>query len=202
MQQQLLPLLLFCFTATITPGPNNVMLMASGLNFGVRRTLPHLLGICIGFPVMVVVVGFGFGLIFERFPLVHTLIKIAGTLYLLYLAWLIANAAGGEDNGVQGKPITFLQSAIFQWVNPKAWVMITGAVAAFTIPGSNVYVQVLVIALCFLLVAFPCAGIWAVFGSSLKKVLKNSSRRRVFNHVMAALLVISVLPVIASLLGQ
>ncbi|MDT8429699.1 MAG: LysE family translocator [Pseudomonadales bacterium] len=196
---QLLPLLLFCFIATITPGPNNVMLLASGLNFGVRRTLPHLLGICIGFPLMVILVGFGFGLIFNKYPVLHDLIKIVGTFYLLYLAWLIANASAGEDDPVQGKPITFLQSATFQWVNPKAWVMISGAVAAFTVPNANIYFQVLIIALCFMLVAFPCAGIWAVFGSSLQQILKTPSWRRMFNYLMALLLVLSLLPVLRSL---
>lgn len=196
---QLLPLLLFCFIATITPGPNNVMLLASGLNFGIRRTLPHLLGICIGFPLMVVLVGFGFGLVFNNYPWLHDLIKIVGTLYLLYLAWLIAHAAAGNDEPIQGRPITFMQSATFQWVNPKAWVMISGAVAAFTVPDANIYLQVLIIALCFMLVAFPCAGIWAVFGSSLQQILQTPSWRRVFNYLMALLLVLSLLPVIQSL---
>lgn len=195
-----LAILLFAFTATVTPGPNNVMIMASGLNYGVRRSLPHYFGICVGFPVMVVMVGMGIGTVFERFPVVHEIIKIAGVAYLLYLSWRIASASPVALEGGEGRPLTFWQAVLFQWVNPKAWVMVTGAVAAFTSVSIGIYVQVLQITSAFALVAFPCVAMWMIFGLGLKKLLKNPLYQRAFNIAMAALLISSIAPVINELL--
>jgi threonine/homoserine/homoserine lactone efflux protein len=114
---------LFGVIAAVTPGPNNVMLTTTGLNFGIRRGIPHLLGICIGFPVMLALIGLGFGTLFQLYPILHEVIKIIGIIYLLYLAWKIASARGGVGEVSQSKPINFWQSAAFQWINPKAWIM-------------------------------------------------------------------------------
>ena len=192
-------ILLFAFTATITPGPNNVMIMTSGVNYGVRRSLPHFFGICIGFPVMVILVGLGVGTVFERFPVVHEVIKIVGVAYLLYLSWRIATSSPVSLEGGEGRPLTFWQAVLFQWVNPKAWVMVTGAVAAFTSVSDGIYVQVLLITSAFALVAFPCVAMWMTFGLGLKKLLKDPSHQRAFNVAMAALLVSSIAPVINEL---
>ena len=120
-----LAILLFAFTATITPGPNNIMIMTSGFNYGFKRSIPHLLGICFGFPAMVIMVGMGLGLVFAQHPTIHYIIKIVGIIYLIYLAWLIASAPISTLVENTGQPLTFIGAVLFQWVNPKAWVMIT-----------------------------------------------------------------------------
>jgi len=124
-----LSVLLFALVSTVTPGPNNIMIMTSGVNFGVWRTLPHYLGICFGFPAMVVAISLGLGKVFEAFPQLHLVIKVLGITYLLYLAWRIATTATEIDGEKTSKPLSFLQAAAFQWVNPKAWVMAVGALA-------------------------------------------------------------------------
>lgn len=197
----LLAIFVFAASTSITPGPNNIMIMASGMNFGTRRSLPHYLGICIGFPAMVAVVGLGFGFIFDTYPLIHEIIKVVGIVYLLYLSWLIANSAPKSLDSTETKPISFWQAVLFQWVNPKAWIMATGAVAAYTAAASDIYSQVLLIALVFFVVAFPCIGAWLFFGVWLKNVLKDSLHQRIFNTCMALLLVISIIPVAYDLIG-
>lgn len=194
-----LAVLLFAASTTVTPGPNNVMIMTSGLNYGIKKSLPHFLGICFGFPAMVVAVGLGLGVIFDKFAVLHQAIKIVGVLYLLYLAYLIPSASQSSLESNKSKPLTFIQAAIFQWVNPKAWIMATGAIAAYTTLNSNVYVEVLFIALAFFAVAFPAVGVWLVFGANLKKILKKPAHQHQFNIAMAVLLVISVMPIIYEL---
>lgn len=191
--------LFFAFSTTITPGPNNVMIMSSGVNYGVRASVPHFLGICLGFPLMVLLVGFGFGVVFEKFPNLHQLIKVIGVLYLLWLAWHIASAEPKAIQKGQKKPFTFWQAALFQWVNAKAWMMASGAVAAYTTVQGNPVIEVLAITLAFLLMAFPCVGAWLLFGSLLRKVLSNSVFQRVFNITMGLILVASIIPVLQEL---
>lgn len=191
--------LFFAFSTTITPGPNNVMIMSSGVNYGVRASMPHFLGICLGFPVMVLLVGFGFGVIFEKFPNLHQLIKVAGVVYLLWLAWHIASAEPKAIQKGEKKPFTFWQAALFQWVNAKAWMMASGAVAAYTTVQGNPVVEVVAITLAFLLMAFPCVGVWLLFGSLLRKVLSNSIFQRIFNITMGLILVASIVPVLQEL---
>lgn len=190
-----LALVLFAFSAAITPGPNNVMLMSSGLNYGVKRSLPHLLGICLGFPVMVLLIGVGLGSIFERFPVIHTVIQVLGILYLLYLAWMIAMTKTHEMNSSNTKPLTFWQAALFQWINPKAWIMGTGAIATYTTLEANIFQQIGIIALIFLITAFPSAATWLFFGANLKRFLQSPKHQKIFNISMALLLVGSIIPV-------
>jgi threonine/homoserine/homoserine lactone efflux protein len=190
----LIAVLIFAITTGITPGPNNIMIMTSGLNFGVRNSLPHYLGICFGFPAMVVLIGFGFGFVFDKYPILHLIIRIAGITYLLYLSWVIANAAPNSFETKNSKPLSFLQAVLFQWVNPKAWIMATGSIAAFTTPASDIYLQILTIALIFFLLAFITTGTWLFFGVWLQKFLKDPSHQRVFNVTMAVLLVLSITP--------
>ena len=191
---------LFAISASVTPGPNNIMVMSAGANFGIRRSLPLLMGICVGFTLMLLLVGLGFGQLFTLFPSLHFVIKCAGTLYLLYLAWLIARSADEVTGDASPRPLGFLKGALFQWVNAKAWVVATGAIAAFTSAGSDPFEQHLVIALTFFIVSFPCVGLWLLCGSLLKRWLANDLARRRFNQVMAALLVLSVVPVIREIL--
>ncbi|HAW92137.1 MULTISPECIES: LysE family translocator [unclassified Arsukibacterium] len=194
-----LAVLFFAFSTTITPGPNNVMIMSSGVNYGVKQSMPHWLGICFGFPLMVLLVGLGFGVIFDRYPHLHQLIKIVGTLYLIWLAWRIASARPETIATGKSKPFTFLQAALFQWVNGKAWVMASGAVAAFTSVSGVYWFQVVLITLAFLVMAFPCVGVWLVFGAGLRKVLTQPMFQRMFNIFMGAILLLSVLPVVAEI---
>lgn len=194
-------ILVFAVSTTITPGPNNIMIMSSGLNFGLKRSLPHLMGIGLGFPLMVAGVGLGFGAIFERFPVIHEVIKVLGVLYLIYLAYLVATSAPKslDNNTSETKPLTFIQAALFQWINPKAWVMATGAVAAYTTQDASIMLQVMFISLAFLIAGVPCVGMWLVCGTWLKRFLKEVKYQRLFNLTMALLLIVSILPVIGEL---
>ncbi len=194
----LLSALLFALVSTVTPGPNNIMVMTSGLNYGVFRTLPHFFGICLGFPTMVVAVGVGLGAVFEELPFLHTAIKIVGITYLLYLAYKIASTRSGPAEVEHTRPLTFFQAALFQWVNPKAWVMAVGAMAAFTTVNREVLAQALWISLAFFMVSFPCVGLWLMGGAALRNWLKQPKQLRIFNLTMATLLVLSVLPMISA----
>lgn len=193
-------LVIFAFSAAITPGPNNVMLMSSGLNYGVRKSLPHLFGICLGFPVMVLLIGVGLGSIFEQFPMIHTVIQVLGIVYLLYLAWMIAMTKTHEINSSNAKPLNFWQAALFQWVNPKAWIMATGAIATYTTLNTNIFQQIGIIALIFLITAFPSAATWLFFGANLKRFLQSPKHQKLFNISMALLLVGSIVPVFINFL--
>ena len=188
-------LFLFAFSAAFTPGPNNIMIMSSGLNFGIRPSLPHLFGICFGFPSMFIAIGFGLGYVFELYPWLHRAIKIFGITYLIYLSWLIATATTSASITSRSKPFSFFQAALFQWVNPKAWIMGTSALATFTTGGENIYQQVFVLALVFFIFAFPSSGSWLLLGQSLKRIISNPLQQRAFNISMALLLVGSIVPI-------
>jgi len=190
----LLPLALFAISMSITPGPNNVMLTASGVNFGFRRTLPHMLGIAFGFPVMVLAIGLGLGGLFEAYPQIHVGLKYVGIAYLLWLAWKVATAARTEDAGAKAKPLNFLQAAGFQWVNPKAWIIAVGAIATYTTLQGDVIQEVLVIAAVFGMVTLPTVAMWTLFGTAIRRLLKSDRARTLFNWSMAALLVVSLVP--------
>ncbi|MBL4799387.1 MAG: LysE family translocator [Oleispira sp.] len=197
-----LAIFLFGLSAGITPGPNNIMLMTSGMNFGIKKSIPHILGVCIGFPVMVILIGLGFSIIFEQFPILHEVIKILGLAYLLFLSWLIASASPDKLEGKKSKPFTFLQAALFQWVNPKAWVIATSSISAYTTLADNIYWQVLVIAGIFFFAAVISSSTWLVFGRGIKQFLQSPKQQRMFNISMALLLVASVFPVIQQLYQQ
>lgn len=196
-----LAITIFAITTTVTPGPNNLMIMASGLNYGTKASVPHLLGICIGFPSMIVMVGLGFSAIFESYPLLHPMIKVLGILYLLYLAWLIASSSPASLENKKAKPLSFIQAALFQWVNPKAWIIATSAISTYTVVSSDIFTQVIYIALIFFTVSFPCVGIWLMFGVGIKKYLKSPKHQQIFNWSMALLLLVSVLPVLQELIA-
>jgi threonine/homoserine/homoserine lactone efflux protein len=165
----LLALAVFAFVASITPGPNNLMMLASGVNFGFRRTIPHALGITLGFLVLLLAVGFGLGAVLKAFPQMHMALKIAGGAYLLYLAWKIASArslSDGKDAG--GTPMTLLQAAAFQWINPKAWVMAVTGMAVYTDPAQP-YMSVIFVTVAFALINLPCVSSWALFGMAMHR---------------------------------
>ncbi len=187
----------FSFASSITPGPNNLMLMASGANYGFRRTVPHLLGVGLGFVFMVLMVGIGLVGVFNAIPASYTVLKIVSVLYLFYLAARIATAAAPTDSErSEGKPFTFLQAAAFQWVNPKAWTMALTAVAIYA--PSQSLLAVGLVALVFGIINLPCVSAWTVLGEKLRGVLSSPGRLRIFNVIMALLLVGSLYPVLVS----
>jgi threonine/homoserine/homoserine lactone efflux protein len=196
MDMQLIPALAaFAFVTSVTPGPNNLMLMASGANFGLRRTVPHALGVALGFGFMVAAMGLGVAAAFEAMPWAMGALKVVSALYMLWLAWRIAHAAAPEAGAGSGRPMTFLEAAAFQWVNPKAWAMALGAVALYAADGA--LVSVLAVAAVFAAVNLPSVGVWAAVGTQLARVLTSPWRLRAFNWTMAALLVASLYPVLA-----
>lgn len=191
----------FAFVSSITPGPNNLMLMASGTNFGFVRTIPHMLGVGIGFTVMILLVGAGLAAIFEAFPLAHTILKYASVAYLLWLAWKIATApppgakAASGKPGKAARPMTFLEAALFQWVNPKAWTMALTAVSAYTVQ-SNPVASLLIVAAVFGLINLPCVSSWALMGVQLRRFLDDPVKLRIFNITAAVVLVASLYPIV------
>lgn len=188
--------ILFAFVSSITPGPNNTMLLASGVNFGVRRSIPHAMGISIGFMLMVLGVGFGLGELFKAWPPLYSILRYVGAAYLLYLAWKIATSGPiSGDAARTRKPLSFWGAAAFQWVNPKAWVMAVGAITTYT-PAQGYVLNVIVIAALFALVNLPSVGIWVMFGSALRNLLQNPRWLMLFNVLMALLLVISLYPLL------
>ncbi|MAM69813.1 MAG: lysine transporter LysE [Gammaproteobacteria bacterium] len=200
---ELIPsIFIFAFSAGITPGPNNIMLMTSGLNFGIQKSMPHYFGINFGFPIMFTLIGLSLGIIFNRYPVMHEIIKVIGLAYLLYLAWRIANTSTSSLSVKESKPLSLVQALLFQWVNPKAWVMATGAIAAFTTTDGNIYLQVGLITLVFLFTSFLTSSSWLFFGAWLKKILKDPFHQKVFNISMAVLLVLSFSPVAFDLINQ
>jgi len=190
-----LALVLFAFTTSITPGPNNMMLFASGVNFGFRRTVPHMLGIGAGFFSLLIGVGFGLGALLHTIPALYTALKFAGGVYLAWIAWKIATSRTLGEGKSGAEPMSFLSAAAFQWVNPKAWVMAVTAMATYTIP--DIYLaSVLIVGLAFALVNVPSVSTWAGFGSALRDWLSDPVRLKWFNITMAVLLVLSLWPML------
>jgi threonine/homoserine/homoserine lactone efflux protein len=191
-----LALLVFAFVTSITPGPNNLMLLASGVNFGFVRTVPHMFGIAGGFATLLFGVGMGLGAVLKAYPALDLTLKIAGGAYLLYLAWKIAMsrslAAKGEAKAV---PMTFFQAAAFQWVNPKAWVMAVTAMAVYTNPEAP-FLSMLLVTAAFAAVNFPSVSVWAGFGMALRGFLADPVRLKWFNIAMGVLLAATLWPML------
>ena len=189
-----LALLGFAFVTSVTPGPNNMMLLASGVNFGLRRTLPHMLGITCGHSLMVFLVGLGIAGVFTAWPPALTGLKLLSVAYMLWLAWKIAHSAAPGEGRAKAQPMTFLQAAAFQWVNPKAWAMALGAVSAYVAePSPLAYAAVAGV---FSLVNLPSVSVWAGAGQAVRRWLEGPGRLKAFNWTMAALLVVSLWPVV------
>jgi threonine/homoserine/homoserine lactone efflux protein len=198
-------LALFAFASSITPGPNNIMLLASGANFGLRRTVPHMLGISVGHAVMVALVGLGLLGLFAAVPWLRPALMVASALYLLWLAWKIARAAPPDRAEATGTPLTFLQAAAFQWVNPKAWYMAIYAQTNFAQTGhpqtgdGPAWAAPVAVALVFAAVNLPSVTVWAWGGTQMRRFLAAPGRLRIFNVTMALLLVASLWPMLTSL---
>ncbi len=192
--QLVLAMLSFAFVTSSTPGPNNLMLLASGANFGFRRTIPHMLGIACGMILLLLVTLAGLGELFARFPLAQTALKVIGVVYLLWLAWKIASApvheqavAGKTAAVTDSKPFRWWQAVAFQFVNPKAWMMSLGAVSSFTLAGEQYWYSGVVLMVVFGLVNLPSISMWAGFGVIIQQFLSSARRKRYFNWIMGAL---------------
>jgi len=202
-------LCVFAVATSVTPGPNNAMLFASGVNYGLRRTVPHLLGVTLGFTFMQLALGLGVGFIFDALPGLYPTLRALGAAYLLYLAWRIATAApppGLAEAGapardqapqtaprVRRPPMTFFEAAAFQWVNPKAVMMCVTAASAYGLPDRPV-AGALLVAGVFFFAGMPCVALWAMLGAALRGFLRDRARLRAFNVAMALLLVASMVP--------
>lgn len=194
----LLSFLTFALVSSITPGPNNVMLMASGANFGFRSTLPHFAGVTLGFAAMVILVGLGLAGIFAAAPWLYGVLRWVGAAYLLFFAYKIATARGLGSAETTGRPVTFWQAVAFQWVNPKAWTMVLSAITAFA-PKDPSFAHIALITALFFVVGLPCSLTWMTFGVGLKNFLSRPAALRAFNVTMGLLLVLSLYPLLQDL---
>ena len=170
------------------------MLTASGANFGFRRAVPHMLGIILGFPAMVLAIGLGLGTVFSALPWLHLALKYVGAAYMLYLAWRIATAERGKGAATT-KPISFFEAAGFQWVNPKAWIMGVGALAAYTVPDAPVWSEAARVAGAFVVTGIISSALWCGFGVAIGRLLTSDRAFRLFNYAMALALVASLIPI-------
>jgi threonine/homoserine/homoserine lactone efflux protein len=194
-QQLLLAFVVFAAVMFFTPGPNNVMLLSSGLTYGFRRTLPHIAGIVIGMAFMISAVGVGLGTILVAYPVLQTILKYAGAAYLIYLAAVIAMSGSPKPGEAGRKPMSFWGAAVFQWINVKGWVMVIGSITAYAAIAAfpwNIVIQTLIV----LVVGVPTTVAWTLFGSALRPVLTSPLAVRAFNIVMAILLLASLIPVL------
>ncbi len=186
---------LFSFLSIITPGPNNLMIMASSMNFGVRKSLPHYFGIVVGFPLMLLTMGLGLNAVFERMAWFHEALLILSTVMMIYLAYRVATFSGPATAGKQvadapRKPLGFFAAVLFQWVNPKAWFMATAAVALFPPGASAPWLDALASALVMLVIALLCVGVWLLMGAKLSVWLNSPGKARAFNTAMAGSLMV------------
>jgi threonine/homoserine/homoserine lactone efflux protein len=182
----------FLISMGFTPGPNNILVASSGVNFGFRATIPHILGITVGFPLMLLIVGLGLARIFIAFPLLHATLKYVCIAYMLYLAWRIAAASAMDEARRTSKPLTFLQGAAVQWVNGKGWVVALSVVTTYTVVDRTLPLQIAMLAAICLVITMASVCCWTLFGALLRNFLQTDSRRRWFNYSMAALLVASI----------
>ena len=193
--QSLLPLALFAFVSSITPGPNNIMLTSSGIRFGFARSIPHMLGITVGFGVMLTVCALGLGSLILALPILHTGLKIAGSGYLVYLAWQLRHIAFKSTESVDQRPMTFLAAALFQFANPKAWVMAITGVAAFMPVVSPIALAIALFCLVFCGINLPCVSVWAGAGAALRRYLAEPKWQRLFCVVMVLLTLYSAVAI-------
>ena len=196
MNTLLIPLIIFAVATCITPGPNNIMLTASGANFGFKRSIPHILGIVAGLTFLQVLSAMGLGVLFYQFPQLQLILKIIGSLYLLYLAWKIATIPSLKKSNRKGKPFTFFEAALFQFLNPKALVMSFSAMTTFTIAGQAYLVSAIQVVLVFAIICAPSISFWAGFGVAVGRILDSPKRFRIFNLSLGAVTALSVAVII------
>ena len=199
--QTLIAVLIFSTVMAFTPGPNNAMLASSGSRFGLARTLPHAAGVTLGFPVMIFLVGLGLASILLASPLLQLGMKSVSCAYLLWMAFQIARSDSTKESRGKDRPLTFLQAAAFQWINPKAWLMAVGAISAYTTASGRLYVEVAIIAVVSLVVSIFSTLTWAAFGAGIRRWLRSHTALRLFNIAMALSLVASMVPILLEIAG-
>lgn len=190
----LISFIIYSFVTSVTPGPNNIMLISSGISFGFKRTIPHILGIGFGFGLMVTLVGLGIGSILTSSKVFYEFVKIIGIFYLLYLTYqiYISDSVNVDNDLKNHKPLTFIQASLFQWVNPKAWIMTMGAVTTYTSSSSTILIFLL-IGVLYGLISIPSVGIWAYIGDKLQLLIHDKKKVSFFNKLMALLLLFSII---------
>jgi threonine/homoserine/homoserine lactone efflux protein len=193
--ESLLPLALFAFVSSITPGPNNIMLTSSGILFGFLRTVPHMLGVTVGFGVMLALCAVGVGGLLMTVPSIHVILKVFGSAYLLHLAWQLRRMAFRQDEETRAEPMSFTGAALFQFVNPKAWVMALTGTSAFLPLVQPVWLAIAIFCLVFSLINLPCVSVWAGTGAALRRHLAEPRWQRLFCSVMVALTAYSALAI-------
>ncbi|HEV3431384.1 MAG TPA: LysE family translocator [Paraburkholderia sp.] len=193
--------MLFVVVTSITPGPNNTMLLTSGVNFGFRRTVPHMLGISAGVVVLMLSVGFGLGEVFRRIPVLYTVLETASVAYLLWLAWKIGTSGDIKIKTGERRPMRFHEAIAFQWINPKAWMMVLTAATTIRL-STDFGLNTVAMSVVFYVVGLPCICVWAAFGTGMRRFLADPRRLRAFNIVMALSLVASMYPLLAHLLQR
>ena len=192
--------ILFALVTSITPGPNNTMLLASGVNFGFRRTLPHMFGISAGVVVLMLSVGYGLGEAFRLWPALYTVLEAASVAYLLYLAWKIGTSDQVQVRKGESRPMTFLEAVAFQWINPKAWMMVLTAATTLRL-SQNFGFNAVLMAAVFVVIGLPSISLWAACGLALRRFLSSRPRLRAFNIAMALMLVVSLYPAVQHFLS-
>lgn len=196
MPFETIPALAALAIATLfTPGPNNAMLAASGASFGFRRSIPHLLGVATGFPLMMLVVGLTLGGLFQTSTILREGLRWGGAVLLLWIAWKIATAAGPGSKRVGGRPMRYVEAVGFQWINPKAWSMAVAATSQFILPSAPL-VTAAIVATTFLAFGLGSSVTWTFGGQAIARWLTTESRKRAFNLTMAALIVLSIVEIL------
>ena len=188
---------MFSFATSMTPGPNNIMLLSSGLTFGYKRTIPHILGVVIGFPLMTIFVGLGLGKFFELYPIAFSVLKVAGVGYLMWLAWHIAQSTPKfKEHDENARPLKFMPIILFQWINPKNWIKIITAMSVYVTSLNHAMGQIVIITMIFLSTVMVSANTWALGGLILKKLIKSDVGIKRFNRLMALALILSMVPML------
>ena len=193
--ETLWPLVGFALASSITPGPNNLMLSASGIAFGLRRSLPHLVGVAVGFALLLAACGFGVGAIAAAMPVVAPVLKVAGSAYLLYLAWTLRSAFAPRAATRPARPLRFVEAALFQFVNPKAWIMAVTATSVFVPTIEPRWIGIGWVTGVFVLVNLPCIGLWMGLGVALRHALEVERWRDYFRLMIAVLMLHAVLAI-------
>jgi threonine/homoserine/homoserine lactone efflux protein len=194
LPEQLLAFSVFTLIGAVTPGPNNTISTLSGATFGFRKTMPQMLGVSVGYPLMLAALGLGLGEVFKYVPWLHNAMRYVGAAFLLYLAWKLIRANAPQAAGT-ARPVGFFEALFFQWLNPKAWSIALGAIAAFTTPGLAVNAflfEVAIFTLVSAAITFPSLVFWCLFGVAISAMLKDEKKRRIFNYSLAAILVLSI----------
>ena len=190
--QLFLALVSFAAITAYTPGPNNTLLMAAGMNHGFKATFPMAMGVALGFPLMIACVGLGLGKVFEAIPVLNIILKFAGAAYMLWLAWKIANSGpANSSEAASKKPMSFIQMTLFQWINPKGWIMSVTALSTYTLPNQY-YLGVAIVVGCYVVMGLTSASAWALFGASLRHIMSDVRYYRVINWGLAIVLVASI----------